>query len=178
MSSHTQTSRSHKSKNPRGHDEDSGGVTLIPCYPSKPQSLKTLSAPARQSGKPSSSSDCDELQEATLQRSSMKLSIQLKRETDNEYENEADDDFCPFSQQPSQPPHHGLEENPFDEGKDVFVSDYQSDPKLPRHETFLEEKQIDLEKLKEKNRNLELWHAMKNARIFSDPEESSIPNGS
>ena len=99
MFSHAQTSRSHKSKNPRGHDEDSGGVTLTPRNPSKPLSLKTLSAPARQSREPPSSSDCDELQEPTLQKTPMKLFAQPERETNSEYENEADDDFCPFSQQ-------------------------------------------------------------------------------
>ncbi len=39
----------------------------------------------------------------------------------------------------------------------------------------MEEKRINLEMLKEKNRNLELQHAMKRARTFSGPEESSIP---
>ncbi len=95
MSSHAQTSRSHKSKNPRGHDEDSGGMTLTPRNSSKPLSLKTLSAPARQSREPPSSSDRDELQEPTLQRTPMKLFVQPERETDDENENEADDDFRP-----------------------------------------------------------------------------------
>ncbi len=85
MSSHAQTSRSHKSKNLKGHDEDSGGMTLTPRNPSKPLSLKTLSAPARQSREPPSSSDRDELQEPTLQRTPMKLSVQPKKETDDEY---------------------------------------------------------------------------------------------
>ena len=93
MSFHAQTSHSHMSKNARGHDEDSGKVTLIPCNPLKLQSLKTLSAPARQNCKPTSSSDHDELQESTLQKTPMKLSVQPERETDDEYENEADDDF-------------------------------------------------------------------------------------
>ncbi len=66
MFSHVQTSRSHESKNPRGHDEDSGGLTLTPCNPSKPMSLKTLSASAMQSRKPPSSSDRNELQEPSL----------------------------------------------------------------------------------------------------------------
>ncbi len=105
----------------------------------------------------------------------MKLSVKPERETDDEYENEADDDFRPSFQQPSQPAHHDLEENPFNEDKDTFISDYQSDSKPSRRHTSLEEKQIDLEMLKEKNRNLELWDAMKRTRIFSDPEESSIP---
>ncbi len=174
MFSHTQTSRSHKSKNPKGHDEDSGGVTLTPCNPSKPLSLKTLSAPARQSREPPSLSDRDELQEPTLQRIPMKLSVQPMRVTDDEYENEADDDFHPSSQQSSQSAHHGLEENPFDEDKDAFISNYQSDSKPSRRHTSLEEKRIDLEMLKEKNQNLELRHSMKRARTFSGPEESSI----
>ncbi len=137
MFSHAQTSRSHKSKNLRGHDEDSGGVNLTPRNPSKPQSLKTLSAPARQSRKPPSSSDRDELQEPTLKKTPMKLSVQPERKTNDEYENEADDDFRPSSQQPSQPAHHGLEENPFDEDEDAFISDYQSDPKPSRRHTSL-----------------------------------------
>ncbi len=74
--------------------------------------------------------------------------------------------------------HHGLEENHFDENEDAFKSDYQSDSKPSRRHTSLEEKRIDLEMLKEKNRNLELWHAMKRARTFSGPEESSISTGS
>ncbi len=109
MFSHAQTSRSHKSKNLRGHDEDSGEVTLTPRHLSKPQSLKTLSAPARQSREPTSSSDRDELQEPTPQRTPIELSVQPERETDDEYENGADDDFRPFSQQPSQPAHHCLQ---------------------------------------------------------------------
>ncbi len=124
MFSQTKTSCSHKSKNLRGHDEDSGGVTFTPRNPSKPLSLKTLSAPARQSREPRSSNDRDELQEPTLQRTSMKLSVQPERETDDEYENEADDEFRLSSQQPSQPAHHGLEKNPFDEDKAAFISDY------------------------------------------------------
>ncbi len=105
----------------------------------------------------------------------MKLFVQPERETDNEYENEADDDFRPSFQQPSQPSYHGLEENLFDEDEDAFISDYQSDPKPSRRHTSLEEKQIDLEMLKEKNRNLELRQAMKHASTFSGPEELSIP---
>ncbi len=84
MFSHAQISRSHKSKNLRGHYEDSGGVTLNPRNPSKSQSLNTLAAPARQSRKPLSSSDRDELQELTLQRTPMKPSVQPERETDDE----------------------------------------------------------------------------------------------
>ncbi len=90
-------------------------------------------------------------------------------------ENEIDNDFCPSSQQLFQPAHHGLEENSVDEDKDAFISNYQSDPKPSRRHTSLEEKQIDLEMLKKKNRNLELRHAMKHALTFSGPEESSIP---
>ncbi len=104
-------------------------MTLKPRNPSKPQSLNTLAAPARQSREPLSSSDRDELQESILQRTPMKPSVQPERETDDEYENKADDDFRPSSQQPFQLAHHGLEENPFDEDKDAFISDYQSDPK-------------------------------------------------
>ena len=150
-------------------------MTLTPCNPSKPLSLKTLSAPARQSREPPSSSDRDELQEPTLQRTPMKPSVQPERETDDEYENKADDDFRPSSQQPFQPAHHGLEENSFDEDEDAFISDYQSDPKLSRRYTSLEEKRIDLKMLKEKNRNLVLRHAMKRTRTFFGLEESSIP---
>ncbi len=105
----------------------------------------------------------------------MKLSVQPERKTDNKYENEADDDFCPSSQQPFQPAHHGLEENPFDDDENTFISDYQSDPKSSRRHTSLEEKRIDLEMLKEKNRNLKLRHTMKRTRTLSGPEESSIP---
>ena len=108
----------------------------------------------------------------------MKLSVRLKKETDDEYENEADDDFRPSSQQPSQPAHHYLEENPFDEDKNAFISDYQPDFKSSRRQTSLEEKRISPEMLKEKNRNLELWHKMKRARTFFAPEESSIPTRS
>ncbi len=105
----------------------------------------------------------------------MKPSVQPERETDDEYENEADEDFRLSSQQPFQPAHHGLEENPFDEDEDAFINDYQSEPKPSRRHTSLEEKRIDLEMLKEKNRNLELRHAIKRTRTFSGPEESSIP---
>ncbi len=80
----------------------------------------------------------------------------------------------PSSQQPFQPAHHGLEKNPFDEDEDTFISNYQSDPKPSRRHTFLEEKRIDLEMLKEKNRNPELRHAMKRTRTSSGPEEPSI----
>ncbi len=97
MSSHAQTNCSHKSKNPRRHDEESGGVTFTLRNPSNPQSLKTLSAPAKQIREPPSSTDCNELQEPTLKRTPMKLSVQPKRETDDEYKNEADDDFCSSS---------------------------------------------------------------------------------
>ena len=105
----------------------------------------------------------------------MKRSVQPERETDNKCENEADHDFCPSFQQPFQPAHHGLEENPFDEDKDAFISNYQSDIKPSRHHTSLETKRIDLEMLKEKNQNLKLRHAMKRTRTFFGPEESFIP---
>ncbi len=175
MSSHARTSSSHKSKNSKGHDEDSSGANLTPCNPSKPQSSKTLSAPAKQSHEAPSSGDRNELQEPALQRTSMKLSVQLKRETDDKYENEVDEGFCLSSQQPFQPAHHGLEENLFDEDKDTFISNYQSNSKPSRRHTSLEEKRIDLEMLKEKNQNLELRHTMKRAHIFSGPVELSIP---
>ncbi len=105
----------------------------------------------------------------------MKPSVQTERETDDEYENEADDDFRPSCQQSFRPAHHGLEKNPFDEDKDAFIGDYQSDPKPSRRHTSLEEKRIDLEMLKEKNLNLELRYAMKRTCTVSGPEESSIP---
>ncbi len=105
----------------------------------------------------------------------MKLSVQPEKKTDNGYWNEADDDFCPSSQQLFQPAHHSLEEKSFDDDKDAFISDYQSDLKPSRRHTSLEEKQIDLEMLKENNRNLELRHSMKHTRTLSEPEESSIP---
>ncbi len=108
----------------------------------------------------------------------MKRSVQSERKTDNEYENKADDDFRPSSQKLSQPAYPGLEENPFDEDEDAFISNYQSDSKPSKRHTSLEEKRIDLEMLKEKNRNLELRHAMKSARIFSGPKESFIPTRS
>ena len=89
MSSHAPTNRFYKLKNPRRHDEDSGGVNLTLRNLSKPQSSKTLSASARQSRKPSPSSDHDRLQEPTLQQTPMKLSVQPEKDTDDEYENEA-----------------------------------------------------------------------------------------
>ena len=67
----------------------------------------------------------------------MKIFVQPKKQTNNEYENEAEDDFCPFPQQPFQPTHHSLEENSFDEGEDAFISDYHSDPKPSRRHTSL-----------------------------------------
>ncbi len=140
MLSHTLTSRSQKSKNPRGHDEDSGGETVTPRNPSKPQSSNTLAAPARQIREPLLSSDRNDLQKPTLQKTPMKLFVQPERETDDEYENEADNDFRPSFQQPFQPAHHGMEENPFVEDENVFTSDYQSDLKPSRRHTFLEEK--------------------------------------
>ena len=174
MSSNSQTSRSHKSKNPRGHDKNSCWVTLTPWIGSKPQFLKILSAPSRQKRKAPSLSNCDNLQRLTLQRTPIKHSVKHEREKNNKYKNEADDDFRPFSQQLFQPAHHGLEENLFDKNEDVFISNYQSDPKPSRRHTFLEKKRIDLEMIKEKIRNLQHWHPMKRTRTLSDPEESSI----
>ncbi len=75
MSSNSQTSRSHKSKNPRGHDKNSCWVTLTPWIASKRQFLKTLSAPSRQKRKPPSLSNCDNLQRLTLQRTPIKHSV-------------------------------------------------------------------------------------------------------
>ncbi len=105
----------------------------------------------------------------------MKLSAQPERKTDDKYENEADDDFRPSCQQPFQPAHHSLEENPFDDNKDAFINNYQLNLKPSRRHTSLEEKRIDLEMLKENNQNLELRHTMKCTRTLSGPEESSIP---
>ncbi len=147
MSSHAQTSRSHKSKNPWRHDEYSGGVNLTPQNSSKPQSSKTLFAPAKQTHKSRSTRDRDELQEPTLLRNSIKISVQPERETNNEYENEANDDFCPTPQQPFQPAYHGLEENLFDKDENASISNYQSDSKLSRRHKYLEDKQNDLEML-------------------------------
>ena len=65
-----------------------------------------------------------------------------------------------LSQQPFQPAYHGLEENSLNEDQDASISDYQLDPKPSSGHTFLEEKRIDQEMLKEKNRNFELRHAM------------------
>ena len=108
----------------------------------------------------------------------MKLSVQPERETDNQYENEADDDFCHSPHQLFQAAPHDLEKNPLDEDNDASISDYQSDPQPSRRHTSLEEKQIDLEMLKEKNRNLELRHAIKRVCTFSGLEELSIPTQS
>ena len=104
----------------------------------------------------------------------MKFSVQPEKETDDECENEADDDFCPSSQQASQPAQHGPEKIPFDEDKDTSTSDYQSNYKSSTRHISLEEKRIDMEMVKEKNQNLDLRHSMKRALTFSDPEESSI----
>ena len=174
MSSHAWTNRFYKSKNPRRHDEYSGGVNLTLYNPSNPHSLKTISASSRQSREPSLSSDRDELQEFSLQRTHMKLSVQPEKETDDEYENDADDDIRPSSQQPSQPTDYGLEDDSLDEKKDGSSSNYQSDHNSWRRHTSLEEKRIDLKMLKEKIQNLELRHTMKYAQTFSGPEESSI----
>ncbi len=65
-SSYAQTNRLYQSKNPRGQNEDSGRVNLTLRNLSKPQSSKIISASARQSRKPSPSSDCNALQEPTL----------------------------------------------------------------------------------------------------------------
>ncbi len=151
------------------------GVTFTPRNQSKPQFSKILSAPARQSLESPSSSDREEFQDPTLQKTPMKLSVQPKRERDNEYENEADDKFRPSSQQVFQPEHHGLEENFFDKDKDAFISDYQSDPKPIRDHTYLAEKRIDLEIVKKKNQNLDLENGMKRTHTLSGLEESSIP---
>ena len=107
----------------------------------------------------------------------MNFSVQLERKTDYEYENETDD-FHPSSQQPSQLTHHGQEENLLDEDKDASISNYQSDLKLSRRHTSLEEKRIDLKMLKEKNQNLEFRHTIKRARTFFGPEKSFIPTQS
>ena len=174
MFSYSWTSRSHMLKNFRGHNEDSGGVNLTPRNPWKSQFSKTLSALATQSRTPPPSSDCDELQEPTPQRTIMKLSVKPKRKTDGEYKNEADDDFCSPPQQPSQPAHHSLEENLLNKEEDASISNYQLDLKPSRCHTSLEGKQIDLEILKEKNQNLGLRQVMKLARNLSGPEKSSI----
>ncbi len=104
----------------------------------------------------------------------MKLSVRPEKEKDDKYENEPYDDFRPFSQQSSQPTHHGLEENPFNEDEDASTSDYPSDHRSSRRHKALEEKRIDLEMLKQKNRNLELRHTMKRVRTSSGPEKPSI----
>ncbi len=65
-------------------------MTFTPRYPSKPHSLNTPAAPAKQNREPPSSSDRDELQKPTLQSIPIKSSVQPERETDDEYENEAD----------------------------------------------------------------------------------------
>ncbi len=78
----------------------------------------------------------------------MKLSVQPENETDDEYENEADDDFRLSPQQPSQPANNGLEENLFDEDEDASTSEEMSDHKPLRRLTSLEEKCIDQEILK------------------------------
>ncbi len=54
----------------------------------------------------------------------MKLSVKPKREIDDEYENEGDDDFRPSSQQSFLLEHHGQDENSFDKDKDAFISNY------------------------------------------------------
>ncbi len=112
-------------------------MNLIPRNPLKLQSSKSIFAPARQNCKPPSSSDCGELQESTLQRTLMKLSVQPERETDKEYENEAYDDFRLFPQQSFQPTHHGLEKNPHDENKCASINDYQSELKPSRRHKSL-----------------------------------------
>ncbi len=71
--SHTRISCSHMLKNPRGHDEDSGGVNLTPRNLLKPQSSKAISAPAL------SSSDCKKFQEPIIHKTPMKLSVQPVR---------------------------------------------------------------------------------------------------
>ncbi len=110
--------------------------------------MKTLFAPAKESRKPPSSSDCDELQEPTLKKTPIKLSVQPERKTDDKYENEADDDFCTSPQQLFKPAYYGLEKNPLNEDEDAFISDYWFEPKPSRRHTSLKGKQIDLEMLK------------------------------
>ncbi len=88
----------YKLKNPSGYNEDLSRVNLTLRNSSNPQSSKTISAPARQSCESSASSDRDKPQEPTLQRTSMKLSVQPKKGTDVEYQNETRDDFRPSSQ--------------------------------------------------------------------------------
>ena len=73
---------------------------------------------------------------------------------DDEYESEADDDFCHSLQQSSQSAHHGLDENSLQKEQDAFISNYQSDSKLLWHYISLQEEQIHFEILEEKNRNL------------------------
>ncbi len=68
----------------------------------------------------------------------MKSSVQTEKETDNEYENEADDDFRLSSQQLFQPAYYVLKENLFDDDEDAFISNYQSDSKASRRHTSLE----------------------------------------
>ena len=72
----------------------------------------------------------------------MKPFVQPEAETDDKYENEAEDDFRFSSQRTFQPAHHGLEDNLFDEDEDAFISDYHSDPKPSRHYISVEEKRI------------------------------------
>ena len=54
----------------------------------------------------------------------MKLSVQPERKTEDEYENEADDDFRLSSEQPFPPAHHSPEGNLFDDNEDAFISNY------------------------------------------------------
>lgn len=69
--------------------------------------------------------------------------------------------------------YHGLEKTALNMNKKASLSD-QSDYLSSRQPTSLEEKQLDLKTLKEKNRNLELCHVMKRASIFFGPEESPL----
>ena len=57
----------------------------------------------------------------------MKLFVQPEGETDDEYKNEANDDFRPYPQQPSQPADHGLEKNRFEKDKDTSINNYKSE---------------------------------------------------
>ena len=93
MSSHTRKICFQKSKSFKGNDEKSGRMNLTPRNPSKPQFLRTLFAPARQSCKSSLSTGRDKHQKSTPLRTTMKLSVQPEKETKNKYENKADDDF-------------------------------------------------------------------------------------
>ncbi len=130
-------------RNPGTYNKDPFGMILTPRNPSKPQFWSTISALDSQSRKLSLSSDLDEVQGPTLQRSPMKISVPPKKEMDNEYENEVHNVFRPSPQQPSKPVNHGLEENPFYEDGDASKSDYQSDHKLSRRSKSLKKNRLN-----------------------------------